>query len=360
MNKITKVKGTWIQRFSIIFFSLVLGVLLFWLLGFITKDIGSLRGPDRSKVEAKYIDAEAVAKQKGLKENLDEIRRDIRNQQEQQGILKDSSNNLQKTINQLLSIPRKDSAISEENKQVLFESQKFFLENQRKYQDLSRGIGELTLEQQKLDKELILVSSQIESQRDLARTDYRGLLRKHRWKVAALKLAVMLPIFLIGAWFFKNKRSGSYGAIVYAGFIAVFAKIFLIVHEYFPRRYFKYIAIVVVILIVLKLLLYLLKRLVSPKMAWLIKQYQESYDRNICPICGKPIRIGPLRYASKLRRGVLVLAGESKDSDKQQVYSCPSCGTELYSKCDKCNDIRHCLLPFCEHCGDEKIESNSK
>ena len=51
MNKNTKVKGTWIQRFSIIFFSLVLGVLLFWLLGFITKDIGSLRGPDISKVD---------------------------------------------------------------------------------------------------------------------------------------------------------------------------------------------------------------------------------------------------------------------------------------------------------------------
>ena len=357
MNK-KAIKGTWIQRFSIIFFSLLLGLLLFWLLGFITKDIGSLRGPDRSKVEAKYIDSEAVAKQKGLKANLDEIRREIRNQQEQQGILKDSSNNLQKTINQLLSIPRKDSDISEENKQVLFESQQFFLENQRKYKDLSRGIGELTLEQQKLEKELLVVSSQIKGQGKLAEQEFEGLLRKHRWKVAALKLAVMLPIFLIGAWFFKNKRSGSYGAIVYAGFIAVFAKIFLIVHEYFPRRYFKYIAIVVVIVIVLKFLLYLLKRIVSPKMAWLIKQYQESYDRNNCPICSKPIRIGPLRYAGKLRRGAMVLAGDGKEFDKQQVYTCPSCGTELYEKCGKCKDIRHCLLPFCEHCGEEKIESN--
>lgn len=363
MSENKKVKGTWTQRFSTIFLSLVLGVLLFWLLGFITKDIGSLRGPDFSKVQAKYLDSEVVGKHESLKENLDGIRENIRNRREQQGILQDSSNNLQKTIDQLLSIQRqsieKNSDFPEENRQTLFESQKLFLENQKQYQDLNREIGELTLQQQKLEKELTFVSKQIESQKALARKEYNGLRSRHRLKIAALKLAVMLPIFLIAAWFFMKKRSGHYGPIVYAAFIAVFIKVSLVVHEYFPRRYFKYIAILVIIGIVLKLLVYLLKRIVAPKKAWLIKQYQEAYDRNICPICGKPVRIGPLRYATRTKRGVVVWAGPREESCSQQIYTCPSCGTELYAKCSKCSDIRHSLLPFCEHCGNEKAESHS-
>ena len=358
MSKSKKFKGPWIQRFSIVFLSLVLGVLLFWLLGFITKDIGSLRGPDFSKVEAKFVDAELVGKHESLKENLDGIRENLRNRQEQQRILQDSSNNLQNTINQLLSIQKRNIErgrdLSEQQQQILAESQAMFLKNQKQYQDLNREIGELTRQQHKLEKELTLLSKQIESQRALARKEYNGLMSKHRLKVAALKLAVMLPTFLIAAWFFTKKRSGTYGPIVYAAFIAVFIKISLVVHEYFPRKYFKYIALLVVIGILLKLLLYLLKRIVSPKKDWLIKQYQEAYDKNICPVCGKPLRIGPLRYAAGTRRRALVWAGQGVETDKQQVYVCPSCGTELYEKCDKCSDIRHSLLPFCEHCGNEK------
>ena len=178
---------------------------------------------------------------------------------------------------------------------------------------------------------------------------------KHRWKLAALKLAVMIPIFLIAAWFFTKKRTGAYWPVVYAAFIAVFVRISLVVHEYFPRKYFKYIAISVIIAIVLRLLVYVIKRIVSPKKDWILKQYQEAYDKNVCPICGKPIRTGPLRYAvGGKRKGLLLLAGQGTEPAKQQPYTCPSCGTELYGKCDKCSNIRHSLLPFCEHCGNEK------
>jgi len=69
------------------------------------------------------------------------------------------------------------------------------------------------------------------------------------------------------------------------------------VHEYFPREYFKHIGLIVIIAIVLRLLVYLIKRIVSPKKDWILKQYQEAYDKGLCLTCGKPIRIGPLRYA---------------------------------------------------------------
>ena len=125
-------------------------------------------------------------------------------------------------------------------------------------------------------------------------------------------------------------------------------------YEYFPRRYFKYIALLVIIAVVLKMLIYLLKRIAAPKKDWILKRHQEAYDKGICPICSKPIRIGPLRYATGSRRRGLVVAGQGGLATKQELYTCPSCGTELYGKCDKCGDICHSLLPFCEHCGDEK------
>lgn len=358
MSNNKKFKGPWLQRVSIIFFSLVLAVLLFWLLGFITKDIGSLRGPDFSKVQAKYVDAQLVKRHNLLKEELEIIGDNIGNKQEQQRILKDSTDSLQNTINQLLSIQKQNIErghdLSEQQQQTLAESQAMFLGNQKQYQALNREIAELTGQQRQLKKESASVSKETNRQTALARAEYSDLMSKHRLKVAALKLAVTVPIFLVAAWFFIRKRSGTYGPIIYAAFIAVFIRISLVVHEYFPREYFKYIALIVIIAIVLRLLVYLIKRIISPKAGSIIKQHQEAYDKGVCPICSKPIRIGPLRYAVGGKHRGLVLAGQGGQAYQQQLYTCPSCGTQLYEKCDKCSDIRHSLLPFCEHCGNEK------
>ena len=360
MTENKKLKGPWIQRLGIIFLSLILAVLLFWLLGFLIKDIGSLRGPDFSKVQADYVDAELVRKQKSLKESLDVIKNNTRNKREQQGILKDSTNNLQNTINQLLSIQKQNIErnldLSTRQQQTLAESQTLFLENQKQYLALNTEIAEQTSQQHRLEKELASVSGQINKQRTSARNEYDKIMSKHRLKVAALKLAVIVPIFLVSAWFFIKKRSGIFGPIIYAMFIAAFIRISLVVYEYFPRRYFKYIALLVIIAVVLRLLLYLLKRIAAPKKDWILKHHQEAYDKGICPICGKPIRVGPLRYAIGHKRRALVLAGQGGQACKQELYTCPSCGTELYEKCDKCGDIRHSLLPFCEHCGNEKTQ----
>ena len=355
-----KLKGPWIQYLGITFLSLILGVLLFWLLGFLTKDIGSLRGPYFSKVQADYVDAKLVRRQRSLKESLDVIKNNIRNKREQQDILKDSTNNLQNTITQLLSIQKqnieRNLTLSDEQQQRLAESQTLFLEKQKQYLALNTEIAGLTSQQHQLERELSSVTEQIDKQRTSARNEYNEIMSKHRLKVAALKLAVIVPIFLISAWFFIKKRSGMFGPIIYATFIAVFIRISLVVYEYFPRRYFKYIALLVIIAVVLRLLLYLLKRIAAPKKDWILKHHQEAYDKGICPICSKPIRIGPLRYTIGHKRRGLILAGQGGQACQQELYTCPSCGTELFEKCDKCGDIRHSLLPFCEHCGDEKTQ----
>ena len=150
-------------------------------------------------------------------------------------------------------------------------------------------------------------------------------------------------------------RGGAYWPLVWSAFIATFIKIALVAHEYFPTNYFKYIALLVVLGIVLRMLIYLIKMIVAPKKDLLIKQYQQFYDKHCCPICTKPIKAGPLRYAG-WKKKTTVLAPQGTEIDKQQVYNCPSCGTNLYDKCGSCGNIRHTLLPYCEHCGTEKTE----
>ncbi len=104
MSADRKLKGTWGQRILIFVLSIVFGVSFFWLLGFITSDIGELPGPDYDEIQAEYVDAGLFERRKSLKANLDGIKQNIINQSQQSNILKDSTDNLQNTINQLLSI----------------------------------------------------------------------------------------------------------------------------------------------------------------------------------------------------------------------------------------------------------------
>ena len=59
-------KGTWGQRFAIYFFSLLFGVLVYWLLGFITRDIGSLRGPELAQVETNYLESDLLVQEAAI------------------------------------------------------------------------------------------------------------------------------------------------------------------------------------------------------------------------------------------------------------------------------------------------------
>jgi hypothetical protein len=348
-------KGTWGQRFGIYFFSLLFGVLVFWLLGFITRDIGSLRGPDRARVDADYVGSELLAQEAALKEALARIKASMRNKQDDQAIIQRSTSSLQNTINQLLSIEKRamerGEIGSQQDKQTLAQSQTRFMENQAQYLALNQELAELTTQQHEAEGKLTLLSKQLREQRDSARREYDQLWRAHRLKLAALKLGVMIPIFLALAWLFWKQRSASYGPIVCAAFIAAFGRVTLIVHEYFPREYFKYIALLVIMGIVLRILVYLIQRLAAPKQDLVVKQHRQSYDRGICPVCSKPIRMGALRYMATHKRTGLVLAGPGIEAIKQEAYTCPACGTGLYEKCKQCQGVRHSLLPFCEHCG---------
>jgi len=358
MKTDTKSKGTWIHRFSIRLFTLVLAVLVFWVLGFLVEDIRAIRGPDYTIIEKKYLDKELVAKRVALEKQIADITRQIENQTEKQRVVGDSSRNLQQTINQLLELQkiRMQKNISESgSEQTNFTSSlNLFLDNQKKYQELSQAISDMLERKQELVREKELVEQEIEKQHQPARDEFNRLSNKHRLKLAYIQLAILLPFLIVAGTIIIKKRSSIYFPLFLAFGAATLIKVTLVVHEYFPRRYFKYILIGGLLIVVARLLIYFIRTIAFPKMQWLLKQYREAYEHFLCPVCEYPIRIGPRRFLSWTRRTVNKMVVPTDQGEQEEKYTCPSCGSVLFEECSSCHKIRHVMLPYCLHCGAEK------
>ena len=354
----TKTKGTWIHRFAIRLFTLVLTLLIFWVLGFFVDDIRSIRGPDYEVIEAKHVDRALVAKRIALDQQISELTREIENQTEKQRVVGDSSRNLQQTINQLLELQKiglqKSIAFSDSEQANFTVSLKLFLDNQTKYQGLSQTVSDTLERKQGLVREKELTEQEIERQRQPARVEFNTLSQNHRLKLAFLQLAILLPILIAAAAFVVKKRASIYFPLFLAFGAATLIKVALVVHEYFPSRYFKYILIGGLLLVVVRLLVYFIRTIAFPKPQWLVKQYREAYERFLCPVCEYPIRIGPRRFLFWTRRTVNKMVVPTGGGEQEESYTCPACGNRLFEECPACHKIRHCMLPHCSHCGAEK------
>jgi hypothetical protein len=347
-----KTKGSWGLRFFIIVLGITLGILLFWMLNFVDGDIGRIRGLRWLDIRSEFVEASLDLQKSTLDNEIEELERKIERRTEEQEFLEKSTRGLQNTINQLLSIQKesvaKEISFPEESRETLQKSQAAFLENQRNYQRYNQEISRLTQQLREKEDTFTAVTKQIQEQEKPAR-------KKYAFKNAVFRLGFLVPIFLIVSWLFLKYRTSAYSPLVWAAFIVVFINVAMVAHDYFPKPYFKYVALIVIIGIVLRILIYLIKMIIAPKKDLLIKQYQQHYDKCICPVCCKPILSGPLRYAG-WKKKTSVLAAPAAEIYKQQPYTCPSCGTNLYDKCGSCGDIRHTLLPYCEHCGTKKGE----
>lgn len=356
MEAMQKARGSQGLRFFIVLLSIVLGFLLYWLLSFVERDIGAIRGPDWEDIRRQFIKEQMDDDKEKLRKEVNNYNRKIEATKEQQRILGSSIDSLQKTLNQLLSIQQqyieKGQEFPPESIQTLQETQAAFLQNQKRDQQYTQEISTLIQERQQKEDALSSVSEKIQSLEGDARQEQTRLGKKYRLRAALLKLSFLVPVFLGVSFLFMKYRAAAYWPLVWAAFIAVFVKIGFVAHAYFPRQYLKYIAILVIIGIVLRLLVYLIRMIATPRKDLLIKQYQQFYDKHLCPICTKPIKAGPLRYTG-WKKETTVLGAPGVESYEQKPYTCPSCGTNLYSKCSSCGSIRHTMLPYCEHCGAE-------
>lgn len=353
-----KSKGTWLHRFAIRLFTLVLAVLVFWVLGFFVEDIRSIKGPDYDAIEKKHLDKDLVAKRETLEKQVADLSRQIENHKEKQRVVGDSSHNLQQTINQLLELQKlgmqKNVAFSGTEQANFTSSLNLFLDNQKKYQELGQTVSEMLERKQGLVREKDLAEHEIEMQRKPARDEFKTLSKRHMLKLAFLQLAILLPILFVAAIVIIRKRGSIYFPLFFAFGTATLIKVALVVHECFPSKYFKYILIGGLLLVVTRLLIHFIRTIAFPKTQWLVKQYREAYERFLCPVCEYPIRIGPRRFLFWTRRTVNKTIVPTGRDDQEEKYTCPSCGSGIFEECQSCHKIRHALLPNCTHCGVAK------
>lgn len=351
-------KGPWVNRLVTRLFAVVLAVLIFWFLGFLVQDIESIKGPQYEEIKRRHVDRSLVERSASLEKQIADLDRKIDNRREEQRIVGDSSTNLQRTMDQLIELQKlsiqKGIELSESEQKNLGISLDRFLDSQKKYQELNTSISQLAAQKRGLEDEKREVDHQLEQQRAPARKEYAQLDKKHRFRLAGLQLAVLLPLLMVGTILIIKKRMSIYFPLFLAFGGATLVKVTLVMHAYFPRRYFNYIVITVLLIVVIRLLIHFIRVVAFPEARWLMKQYREAYERFLCPICEYPIRMGPRRFLYWTRRTVKTLIPRKGDADKEEVYVCPSCGTALFEKCSSCQNIRHSMLSYCRHCGTEK------
>ena len=357
MKTAPKPRGPWIHRFSIRLFTVILAILVYWVLGFLVGDIESIQGPRYSEIEKEYVDQALVEQEGRLAESIAEIDRDIASKREEMQIVSDSSQNLQKTINQLIELQKvtvQESAVLPEAEQInLSESLESFLDSQEKYQVYNEELSELMDQKRGLESERLDLEKEIEGQREPARSEYERLKENHDLRLAMLQLLILVPLLAAGAFLIVKKRDSIYFPL-FAGYgAAVLLKVSLVIHEYFPTRYFKYVLVIGLLIAVVKLLIYFIRVAAFPRTQWLTRQYREAYERFLCPVCEYPVRTGPRRFLFWTRRTVNKIVLPNK-AEEERPYSCPACGTPLFEECPECHGIRHSLLPYCEHCNAEK------
>lgn len=353
-----KTKGPWMHRLAIRFFTVVLALLVFWLLGFVVGDIRSVKGPQMAEIEKEYLDQSVLDRIEVLEEELATLERQITGQRSKLEILGDSTSSLQNTIDQLLELQNKNLArniqLSEEEQATFTGSLNLFLENQRQYQEINSGIAHQLENKVALEDELNTANAAIEDQRIPAQKELNALKRRHDLKLAFFQLLFLLPLMIAAAVLFVRLRGSMYNPIFLAVGVASLIKVALVLHQYFPSRYFKYVLIVALLLAVLRILSHFIKSVAAPGARWVVKQYREAYQRFLCPVCEYPIRRGPMKYLFWDRRTVRKRSASENGAGTDEPYTCPVCGTGLYETCRSCSKTRSSLLPFCEHCGEEK------
>jgi len=350
-------RGPWVHRFTVYLLAVALAVLIFWFLGFVVRDIRSIEGPQYVDIESRYVDRALMEKSASLDMRMAELSRGIDRVKEKKRVVEDGIGNLQRTIGQLAEFQRlslqKGVALSDTEQNNLAASLQAFLENQKRCQDLDQELSILVDQRRALEDERLRVGRDIEVQRRPAMEEFNRFARKHDLKLAALQLALLVPLLAATVFLVIRGRSSIYFPALIAPVAATLLKVSLVIHEYFPSRAFKYVLIVALILVVARLLVYFVRSIAFPKAQWLARQYREAYERFLCPVCDYPIRTGPRRFLYWTRRTVNRTVLPEASGTDQDRYACPSCGTSLFDECVACHKMRHVMLPFCEHCGNQ-------
>lgn len=160
------------------------------------------------------------------------------------------------------------------------------------------------------------LSSQIQELMQNANEEYNRAYQVYRLKVLMLKLAFVLPIFVISLLLLrKYKNIYTSSLIAYSALLLIYltlSAIWNIVHI-IGISLFGAVA-------TLAALYYLRKEYFKPE-----RVYKRRIAQNKCYNCGFPI--------------------------KDDYLNCPNCGAKLKEKCEHCGALKPIHLQFCPYCG---------
>ena len=358
MTRSARRRGTLGHRILVFLLGSLLTLLFVWLFSFVLRDIGKIRGPRHSDFNWKYVTNEEFAQLRDLQQQKKDLGRRIDEQRKVQTILRDNTESSRETMDQFMALHllriEKGHAATPEEQEALAENRDLFLETQRKFQAANDLIVRLNDEQRELEERLRTLRNDHEIRLRPARDEHAQAAHKHQILIATYKLAFLIPVLLVSALLLFKKRGSGYLVIINALLISSAWMVGAVIHAHFPTKVFKYVAIGAAIAVVLGALIALIRRVITPNLDALLKQYRESYRRHRCPICSEPIQRGALRFARWTRKGPIVPESAIKSIESEGGYTCPSCGESLYEECGACETVRHSLLPYCEGCGVEK------
>lgn len=339
-------------------FTLLAGILFFWLLGFLLQDIRTLEVPPYKLKVLQEIEEKGYPplneQLQSVNDSLKGLNSEIKARQEDQELRAKGAENLEQTIAQLRRLINTDPAQDPTQKARLSENLESFLALQKQYQEINNTLTSLTSARIEKERQRESLSKQLSTLDEKYRLEKVALEKWNRMRVATLQLVLLIPLLGVFLFFMTRKRGACFPIFLAFG-CAALIRIILTMHEYFPARWFKYIWIVIALLAVVWLLVYLIRLAITPRPERLVLQYSQAYEKFFCPICEYPIRRGPLKYLYWNRKNIqTVLKGTGSSTLPETVdtpYTCPACGEQLFEKCEQCGKIRHSLLQYCEHCG---------
>ncbi len=201
----------------------------------------------------------------------------------------------------------------------------------------------------------------LEKENEQSYLKFNSAAEKYALYVFLIRLLFILPILLLGVFFYVKKRNDKY-APIYLGFtlFALYA-FFIQLVPYLPS-YGGYLRYTVGILLsvaggyyaINNIRTYIERRklMLQESAVERMKKIQtntetsfKAYEQHLCPSCGKDFI-----YKSWNRLG--------KDNDGVILVSnyCRQCGLQLYKKCEQCGENHFAHLPFCGNCGYGKPE----
>ncbi|WP_044303184.1 membrane protein [Rhodopirellula sallentina] len=364
--KSQKQRSSFILRLMVLGFSIAVGILSFWLLGYIISDIDRVQGPNYTQMLEEKLPQELQEERRVLTGQLEDLKQQIKMVEERRRLTSQTTSDSQQTINQLLQLKRNadqnKTSLSEDQQDALTDSLETFLAHQKNAQALNAELSQLNEDRNDVQAKQRVNESAIEVASEPIETEYQRRYAQHQWRLAAYKLGILIPLLMVCGWVFVRQAGGTYAMLVYAISGAVAMRVLLVMHEHFPAIYFKYILIVLSLAIATGVLVRLLRLVAKPSRDWLLRQYREAYSHFFCPICDYPIQRGPLKFASWTRRSLkkhTPIPVDGPVASFDHPYTCPCCETSLFETCEKCGGVRHSLLPACEKCGDVQRRSTN-